>query len=71
MLSYWFIDPIGGIIISVYIIFSWLYLAKKQIDKIIGIAAPSDFVEKIQNIANNYDHDVEVDFIRAYHFGNK
>ncbi|GMH42176.1 hypothetical protein BSKO_10095 [Bryopsis sp. KO-2023] len=69
--SFWWVDPAGGILISLYIIWSWLQLAKVQIDKIIGLGAPPDFVEKLKGIANSHDEELELDVVRAYHFGMK
>lgn len=59
----------GGVLISLYIVYSWLVLARSQINKIIGLEAPSDVIKALQDIAENHDEVLEVDAIRAYHFG--
>lgn len=69
--TFWWADPAGGVLISIYIIWSWLQLAKVQIDKIIGLGAPPEFVEKLEEIANSHDEELELDVVRAYHFGMK
>ncbi|CAD7695510.1 unnamed protein product [Ostreobium quekettii] len=67
----WWVDPTGGIMISLYIIYSWVKLAMKQIDQIVGRSAPDSFIEGVKALANAHDGDMEVDVIRAYHFGHQ
>eukprot|EP00210_Caulerpa_lentillifera_P006876 g6573.t1 len=67
--KYWYVDPIGGICISLFIILCWIILADKQIAKIVGLGAPQDFRDKIHQIASQHDGMMEVDVIRAYHLG--
>lgn len=69
--KYWWVDPVGGLLISVYIVSAWLTLAKRQIDKIVGKGAPDDFLEYIQNICATHAGGTQVDALRAYHFGAK
>ena len=38
-------------------------------DKIVGKAAPGDFIEKLEELANAHHDDLELDVIRAYFFG--
>lgn len=56
-------------LISAYIVYSWLVLARSQVHKIIGIQAPNDVVEALQAIAEDHDEVLKVDAVRAYHFG--
>ncbi|KAL7534498.1 hypothetical protein ACHAXR_007623 [Thalassiosira sp. AJA248-18] len=67
----WIIDPIGAILISLYIIFSWYSTGKEQIEQLTGKAAPTDFIDELYETANNFDPKMEVDVVRAYHFGPK
>jgi hypothetical protein len=39
------------------------------VDKIVGRAAPEDFVEQLEQLATGHHEQLEVDVIRAYHFG--
>ena len=41
----------------------------EQINKIVGRAAPEEFVEKLADVANDHHPDMQVDVMRAYHFG--
>jgi cation diffusion facilitator family transporter len=67
----WFLDPVGAIIISLYIIWSWFETGKEQIEQLTGKSAPEDFIEELLEIANNFDERMLVDVCRAYHFGPK
>ena len=67
----WILDPIGAIIISVYIIFSWYSTGREQIEQLTGKAAPAEFIDELYEMANNFDVKMEVDVVRAYHFGPK
>mmetsp|Transcript_12655 Transcript_12655/g.30884 ORF Transcript_12655/g.30884 Transcript_12655/m.30884 type:complete len:474 (-) Transcript_12655:333-1754(-) len=67
----WILDPIGAITISLYIIFSWYSTGKEQIEQLTGKAAPRDFIDELYETANNFDPKMEVDVVRAYHFGPK
>lgn len=66
------LDPIGAIIISVYIIiYSWYVTGREQIEHLTGKAAPEEFIEELMEIAKNFDERMEVDCLRACHFGPK
>lgn len=54
----WIVDPIGAIIISVYIINSWYETGKEQIEQLTGKAAPTEFIEELYEVANNFDSKV-------------
>ena len=54
----WCLDPIGAIIISLYIINSWYSTGKEQIEQLTGKAAPSEFIEELYEMANNFDSKV-------------
>ena len=67
----WFLDPLGAIVISVYIIYSWYETGKEQIEQLTGRCAPEDFIDSIRDLAANFDTRMEVDTVRGYHFGPK
>uniref|UniRef100_A0A7S1BVH4 Cation efflux protein transmembrane domain-containing protein n=1 Tax=Corethron hystrix TaxID=216773 RepID=A0A7S1BVH4_9STRA len=69
--SSWLIDPIGAIFISLYIIMSWYYTGKEQIEHLAGRSAPPDFIDELRQIASNHHSFMAVDVCRAYHFGPK
>lgn len=69
----WYLDPIGAIVISFYIIYSWYMTGSEQVDQLVGISAPDEFIDEIREIATNFDASrrFEVNVLRAYHFGPK
>lgn len=56
----WLSDPIGAILISLYIIFSWYSTGKEQIEQLTGKAAPREFIDELYETANNFDPKMEV-----------
>ena len=40
-----------------------------QVDKIVGISAPEDFVDRLEAMAAAHHERLQVDVIRAYYFG--
>jgi hypothetical protein len=64
-------DPVGGILISIYIIRSWCLTAFEQINMLIGKMAGSEFLDSVNEIAENHDPSAVVSKVRAYHFGPK
>lgn len=67
----WWLDPIGAILISIYIIYSWYMTGKEQIEHLTGKSAPEDFIGELVELANAFDDRIVVDTVRAYHFGPK
>ncbi len=67
--SYWYIDPIGAIIISLLIVYRWLGVIYEQVKKIVGYTAPPEFIEQLEKMAVEHDARLEVDSTRVYHFG--
>ena len=67
----WFLDPLGAIVISLYIIYSWYETGKEQIEQLTGKSAPDEFIDEIMELASNFDKKMIVDVCRAYHFGPK
>jgi cation diffusion facilitator family transporter len=69
--SLWFLDPVGAILISIYIIYSWYLTGRDQIEQLTGKSAPEHLIEELMDIASKFDDRMEVDVCRAYHFGPK
>jgi len=67
----WWVDPVGGILISIYIIRSWLLTAVDQVNMLVGKEAHPEFLEKVKEMAENHHPDAKLDIVRAYHFGPK
>lgn len=40
-----------------------------QVDKLVGRAAPEEFIRELEMLASTHHDELEIDVIRAYHFG--
>lgn len=69
--SLWLTDPIGAIIISIYIIVSWTRTGMEQLEMIVGKSADPAFLDEVREMAETHDPAANVDVLRAYHFGPK
>lgn len=65
----WWVDPAGGILISIYICVNWLFVAQEQAMLLEGAAAEPNFLEQVRNLSNTFHDKMFVDVVRAYHFG--
>jgi len=65
----WPADPIGAIIIGVYIICNWIFTGIEQLEMIVGKSADEEFLEQLREIAVSHDKNTRLDKISAYHFG--
>ncbi|XP_041378282.1 metal tolerance protein 9-like [Gigantopelta aegis] len=66
-----FIDPIGAIIIGVYILITWWITGSEQIKMLTGHTAKPDFLSKITWMClNHHPKILLIDTVRAFHFGN-
>ncbi|KAF4697716.1 hypothetical protein FOZ60_000067 [Perkinsus olseni] len=65
----WWVDSTSAILISLYIIGSWIETGKEQAAMIAGRSADPEFLANIREIANQYHPELYADIIRAYHFG--
>ncbi|ETO28226.1 cation efflux protein/ zinc transporter [Reticulomyxa filosa] len=63
------LDAVGGIAISLYIIVRWFQIGTIEVEKLIGKCADDSNVEEIRVLCENHSHDVIVDIIRVYHIG--
>eukprot|EP00442_Polarella_glacialis_P037083 CAMPEP_0115112840 /NCGR_PEP_ID=MMETSP0227-20121206/40937_1 /TAXON_ID=89957 /ORGANISM="Polarella glacialis, Strain CCMP 1383" /LENGTH=384 /DNA_ID=CAMNT_0002512599 /DNA_START=43 /DNA_END=1193 /DNA_ORIENTATION=- len=67
--SFWVVDPVAGILISVYIIYTWLVTGFEQVEMIVGKRADREFLAKVQNMAEEHHPSMKLDQLNAYHFG--
>lgn len=66
-----YVDPIGAMLISIYIIFNWWRTGYGQIKLLTGHTAKPDFLKKLTWICVNHHPKIDyVDTVRAFHFGN-
>lgn len=69
--SFWTVDPLAGIVISVYIVYTWLRTGFEQVEMIVGKRADTDFVRTVMSVAQLHDSRMQLDQLNAYHFGPK
>lgn len=69
--SFWLSDPIGAIVISLYIIVSWTRTGLEQVQMIVGRTADAPFLDVVREMAETHDPTATLDVVRAYHFGPK
>lgn len=71
---YWkYFDPIGAILVSVYICFTWWTTGKRYVRILSGRAAKPEFYSRIIRVA--FEHDPtnvrEIDTVQVYHLGTQ
>lgn len=63
-------DPLGAILISLYIVIVWYKTAKEQIRGLTGHTARPVMLQKLLWVCMNHDSRIQfIDTLRAYHFG--
>ncbi|CAJ1403403.1 unnamed protein product [Effrenium voratum] len=67
----WVVDPMAGIGISIYIIYTWLVTGYEQVEMIVGKRADPDFLAKVYSLVEEHDQRMQLDQLNAYHFGPK
>ncbi|KAA8495850.1 Metal tolerance protein 4 [Porphyridium purpureum] len=69
---FWFLDPIGGIVISFMIIRNWYQHTKEHVDSLLGRVADPKLFSLVTFLAMNHHPLVEkVDTVRCYSMGPK
>ena len=64
------VDPIGAILLAIYIIINWVLVGYAQLKNLVGHTADRRFLSKLTWIAANHDKRImTVDTVRAYTFG--
>ncbi|PVU91148.1 hypothetical protein BB561_004544 [Smittium simulii] len=66
----WYMDPIGGILLALFILSSWSKEAFDNVRLIVGITADPDFLKKLTYTSITHNEKILfVDTVRAYHVG--
>merc|ERR1719162_2283485 len=66
--EWWIMDPGAGIVISLYIIYTWLRTGYEQVEMIVGKRADAEFLRTIQELAETHNSKMVLDHLCAYHF---
>ncbi|XP_064599112.1 uncharacterized protein LOC135465725 [Liolophura sinensis] len=65
-----YIDPVGAILISFYILYNWWKTGWEQIKLLTGHTAKPEFLSKLTWICLNHHREIQfIDTVRAFHFG--
>ncbi|CAF3151667.1 unnamed protein product [Rotaria sp. Silwood2] len=65
------VDPIGAILISFYIIFTWIRQANGQVKRLSGHTADPKFLSQITWLSYNHSPLIlKIDTVRAFYFGS-
>jgi cation diffusion facilitator family transporter len=69
---YFWIDPLGAILLAAYIIYNWSETALENIKAMVGVSAPPEFLTRLTYLAWNHHPEIAcIDTVRAYTFGPK
>ena len=62
------LDPIGAILLCLYIMFTWINTGFDHVRMLSGVSAPPEFLNAITYLASNHDPlIIAVDTVRGYH----
>lgn len=67
----WSLDPVGALLISIYILFGWIQRAMEQIRNLVGRSASIEFREMIRQMSMSHSPKIEaIENLLAYHIGS-
>ncbi|XP_028797412.1 metal tolerance protein 9-like [Neltuma alba] len=67
---FWWLDPLGAILIAVYTISNWARTVMENVWSLIGRTAPAEYLAKVTYLIWNHDERIEhINTVRAYTFG--
>ncbi|KAK9937382.1 hypothetical protein M0R45_014176 [Rubus argutus] len=67
---YWWIDPVGAIIIALYTMGNWAKTVLENVWSLIGKTAPAEYLAKLTYLIWNHDKEIKhIETVRAYTFG--
>ncbi|CAD6188550.1 unnamed protein product [Caenorhabditis auriculariae] len=70
-LSY-YMDPVGAILVSLYILYTWVNTGKEYITKLSGKSAEPEFINRIIKVCIDHDPRIShLETVYVYHYGTK
>eukprot|EP01111_Echinosteliopsis_oligospora_P017692 TRINITY_DN776_c0_g1_i2.p1 TRINITY_DN776_c0_g1~~TRINITY_DN776_c0_g1_i2.p1 ORF type:complete len:451 (-),score=109.64 TRINITY_DN776_c0_g1_i2:38-1351(-) len=64
----WWLDAVGGMLMGLYIMFTWFTNGWEQVQILSGKAAPAEFISKLTYASLNHHRDImAIDTARAFH----
>ncbi|KAK8479261.1 hypothetical protein V6N11_064489 [Hibiscus sabdariffa] len=68
---YWWIDPIGAILIALYTMGNWANTVMENVWGLIGTTAPPEYLAKLTYLIWNHCEEIrQIETVRAYSFGS-
>eukprot|EP00276_Gloeochaete_wittrockiana_P009473 CAMPEP_0184663768 /NCGR_PEP_ID=MMETSP0308-20130426/49677_1 /TAXON_ID=38269 /ORGANISM="Gloeochaete witrockiana, Strain SAG 46.84" /LENGTH=419 /DNA_ID=CAMNT_0027106739 /DNA_START=131 /DNA_END=1390 /DNA_ORIENTATION=- len=68
----WYIDPVGAIAFSLYIIIDYVYMGKELMQHLVGMAADPKLLTMATYLAGSFDPLItHVDTVKGFHFGRR
>ncbi|KAK7300579.1 hypothetical protein RJT34_11426 [Clitoria ternatea] len=66
---YWWIDPVGAVILAIYTIINWSGTVMENAVSLVGQSAPPEVLQKLTYLVIMHSQIKRVDAVRAYTFG--
>ncbi|KAL5568363.1 hypothetical protein UlMin_024938 [Ulmus minor] len=67
---YWWIDPLGAILIALYTMANWANTVMENVWSLIGRTAPPEYLAKLTYLIWNHHEEIKhIETVRAYKFG--
>ncbi|KEH28211.1 Mn-specific cation diffusion facilitator transporter MTP8.1 [Medicago truncatula] len=66
---YWWIDPIGAILLAIYTISNWSGTVMENAVSLVGQSAPPELLQKLTYLVIMHSQIKRIDTVRAYSFG--
>ncbi|KAL2333096.1 hypothetical protein Fmac_014309 [Flemingia macrophylla] len=66
---YWWIDPVGAILLAIYTISNWSRTVMENAVSLVGQSAPPEVLQKLTYLVVRHPQVSRVDTVRAYTFG--
>ncbi|XP_059176091.1 uncharacterized protein LOC131955826 [Physella acuta] len=71
MYGFCYLDPVGAMVICLYIIYNWWQTGSEQLKMLTGHTARPDFLSKLTWVCYNHHPLIQqIDTVRAFHFGS-
>lgn len=69
---FWWIDPLGAILIALYTMGTWAKTVMENVLSLIGRTAPGEYIAKLTYLIWNHHKDIKhIATVRAYKFGSE
>ncbi|KAK7305566.1 hypothetical protein VNO77_43472 [Canavalia gladiata] len=66
---YWWIDPVGAILLAIYTITNWSHTVMENAVSLVGQSAPPEVLQKLTYLVIRHPQVKRIDTVRAYTFG--